>query len=159
MSEIVVGLDLSPSSEVALKWAADYARMSGQPVRAVHAMPVPSALASVGVLGMPSPEPLDDIDEVYRRDVEEMFASVSPEPGWRLDFFVDDAGPALVAAGAEAAVIVVGTREHTGIGRLIYGSVSRYCLSHARCPIVAVPPPQGQRGAARPADPEPHPAS
>lgn len=139
MSRIVVGLDLSPSSRAALAWAAAYARLTGQPVQAVHAMPVPASLASVGVLGMPSVESTDSIDEVYRRDVEEVFAAIDPEPGWRLEFYIDDPGPAVVAAGDGAAAIVVGTREHRGIGRLVYGSVSRYCLSHARVPVVAVP--------------------
>ena len=139
MSKVVVGLDLSPSARAALAWAADYARLTGQPVLAVHALPVPATLASVGVLGMPAPEPADSIDERYRREVEEVFASVAPEPGWRLEFYVDDPGPAVVGASEGAAAIVVGTREHTGIGRLVYGSVSRYCLSHARVPVVAVP--------------------
>lgn len=139
MSKIVVGLDLTPSSQAALAWAADYARLTGQPVQAVHAMPVPASLASVGVLGMPAPEPADSIDAAYRRDVEEAFAAVRPEPGWRLEFYIDDPGPSVVGASDGAALIVVGTREHRGLGRLVYGSVSRYCLSHAKVPVVAVP--------------------
>lgn len=139
MSKIVVGLDLSPSARAALRWAADYARLTGQPVQAVHALPVPATLASVGVLGMPAPEPADSVEEGYRRDVEALFDSVDPQPGWQLEFYVDDPGPAVVAAGEGAAAIVVGTREHRGIGRLVYGSVSRYCLSHSKVPVVAVP--------------------
>lgn len=139
MSKIVVGVDLSPSSRAALQWAADYARLTGQPVLAVHAMPVPASMASVGVLGVPAPEPADSIDEVYRRDVEAVFAEVDPQPGWRLEFFIDDPGPAVIAASDGAAAIVVGTREHRGIGRLVYGSVSRYCLGHSKVPVVAVP--------------------
>jgi hypothetical protein len=34
---------------------------------------------------------------------------------------------------------VVGTREHVGLGRLLVGSISHYCLTHATCPVVAVP--------------------
>lgn len=139
MSVVVVGLDLSPSSQAALQWAADYARLTGLPVLAVHAMPVPASMASVGVLGVPAPEPFDHVDAGYRQQVEAVFTSVDPLPGWRLEFYVDDPGPAVVGAREEAAVIVVGTREHTGIGRLVYGSVSRYCLSHSRVPVVAVP--------------------
>jgi nucleotide-binding universal stress UspA family protein len=37
-------------------------------------------------------------------------------------------------------VLVVGTREHTGLRRAVAGSVSHYCLSHAGVPVVAVPP-------------------
>jgi nucleotide-binding universal stress UspA family protein len=139
MSTIVVGLDVSRASAAALRWATDYARLTGGTLVAVHAMPVTAALASVSVLGMPAPQPVDDIDEIYRRDVEELFAAVDPDPDWRLEFYLDDPGPAVVRAAENAAAIVVGTREHSGLGRLVYGSVSRYCLSHAKVPVVAVP--------------------
>ncbi|MFT4163702.1 MAG: universal stress protein [Microlunatus sp.] len=141
MSKIVVGLDASPSSRAALAWAADYARMTGLPIQAVHAMPVPASLASVGVLGEAVPEPADSIDGDYRREIEEVFATVDPLPEWRLDFYIDDPGPAVVTASRGAALVVVGTREHHGLGRLVYGSVSRYCLSHTKVPVVAVPYP------------------
>jgi hypothetical protein len=36
-------------------------------------------------------------------------------------------------------LLVVGTREHVGLARLVSGSVSRYCLSHAQCLVVIVP--------------------
>ena len=40
----------------------------------------------------------------------------------------------------ETAKLVVGGKEHVGIGRLVHGSVSHYCLSHAQCSaVVAVP--------------------
>ena len=35
MSEIVVGLDLSPSARAAIRWAAEQARATGQALRAV----------------------------------------------------------------------------------------------------------------------------
>lgn len=139
MSKIVVGLDASQSSRAALAWAANYARMTGLPIQAVHAMPVPASLASVGVLGESAPEPVDSIDVNYRRDIEEVFAAVDPLPDWRLEFYIDDPGPAVVTASHGAALVVVGTREHRGLGRLVYGSVSRYCLSHAKVPVIAVP--------------------
>ena len=42
-------------------------------------------------------------------------------------------------------LLVVGTREHVGLGRLLTSSVSHYCLSHALCPVVAVPAPLTER--------------
>ena len=68
-----------------------------------------------------------------------MWDSVKPELGWRLQFFGDDAAPLLVRESARSAMLVIGTREHVGFGRILTGSVSHHCLSHARCPIVAVP--------------------
>ncbi len=79
------------------------------------------------------------MDIVYREAVASVFDAIQPEPGWGLQFFSGEAGRALVAESVGAALAVVGTREHVGIGRLVSGSVSHCCLSHAQCPVVAVP--------------------
>ena len=53
------------------------------------------------------------------------------EPGW-----------VLVSVASQAVdLLVVGTGRHGGLSRLLHGSVSRYCLARARCPVLAVPPP------------------
>jgi nucleotide-binding universal stress UspA family protein len=88
------------------------------------------------------PEPAMDesnIDPSYREAIHAAWESVLPESGWTLEFVLDDAGPALVRRSAEATLLVVGTHEHVGLARLVSGSVSRYCLSHAQCPTVIVP--------------------
>jgi nucleotide-binding universal stress UspA family protein len=92
------------------------------------------ALGGVAVPVEPS-----EMDAPHREAAEAVFDSVQPELGWQLKFFSGEAGPILVAESVGAALLVVGTREHVGIGRLISGSVSHYCLSHANCPVVAVP--------------------
>jgi nucleotide-binding universal stress UspA family protein len=38
-------------------------------------------------------------------------------------------------------VLVVGAGRRSPLGRLACSRVSRYCLAHARCPVIAVPPP------------------
>jgi nucleotide-binding universal stress UspA family protein len=51
-------------------------------------------------------------------------------------------GPALVAMADRAGdLLVVGSGGRGQFGRAIHGSVVRYCLAHARCPVLAVPPP------------------
>jgi nucleotide-binding universal stress UspA family protein len=57
-----------------------------------------------------------------------------------------DADPAvaLVTMATKAGdVIVVGTGGGHWVRRLIHGSVSRYCVKHARCPVIVVPAPDG----------------
>jgi nucleotide-binding universal stress UspA family protein len=44
-------------------------------------------------------------------------------------------------ARADGDVLVVGTGRRGPLRRLLACHVSRYCLAHARCPVVAVPPP------------------
>jgi nucleotide-binding universal stress UspA family protein len=140
MSSILVGLDLSPSGRAALQWAAEQARLTARKLVAINAVPIPPGLAPIGVIAMP--EPLIDeanIDASYREAIHAVWESVRPELGWTLEFVLDDPGPALVTRSAEAALLVVGTHEHVGLARLVSGSVSRYCLSHAKCPTVIVP--------------------
>ena len=38
-------------------------------------------------------------------------------------------------------VLVVGAGRRGTLGRLAFSKVSRYCLTHAQCPVVAIPPP------------------
>jgi hypothetical protein len=70
-----------------------------------------------------------------------VFEAVSPHRDWVLEFVSGYAGEVLVRRSKDAQLLVVGTREHVGLGRLLAGSVSHYCLSHAACPVVAVPAP------------------
>jgi hypothetical protein len=62
-----------------------------------------------------------------------------------------------------AAALVLGNRDHVGIDRLLVGSVSHYCLSHASCPVVAVPAtpvrvPAAERAGVSRLSPQPVPA-
>jgi nucleotide-binding universal stress UspA family protein len=142
MSEIVVGLDVSQASHGALAWAANQARRTGAELRAVHSLLVPAAmLASVGQVSVPTSATGDDkVDEAYRDAIAAVWETVQPEPSWRLEFFYTDPARLLVAESSDAELLVIGTREHVGWGRILNSSVSHYCLSHATCPIVAVPP-------------------
>jgi nucleotide-binding universal stress UspA family protein len=38
-------------------------------------------------------------------------------------------------------LLVVGAGRRGALARLVSGKVSRYCLAHAECPVLAVPPP------------------
>jgi nucleotide-binding universal stress UspA family protein len=61
-----------------------------------------------------------------------------------------EAGPVLINAASRADdLLVVGTGRHGTLGRLRHGNVSRYCLAHARCPVLAIPPPTLELQASR----------
>ncbi len=50
-------------------------------------------------------------------------------------------GPALVEiASSGDDLLVVGAGRRGALTRMWHAKVSRYCLSHARCPVLAVPP-------------------
>ena len=142
-NEIVVGLDDSPSGKAALDWAAQQARSTGAVLRAVHALDWPYGLSSAG---FPSPMDvtnvtMEEIQESYRQAITAVFDAASPDSDWIMQFATGDAGQVLVRQSKDARLLVVGTREHVGLGRVLTSSVSHYCLSRAVCPVVAVPAP------------------
>jgi nucleotide-binding universal stress UspA family protein len=50
-------------------------------------------------------------------------------------------GPVLVGmAGRPGDLLVVGAGRRGGLAWLGHGRVGRYCLTHAQCPVLAVPP-------------------
>lgn len=52
-----------------------------------------------------------------------------------------EAGRVLVESASQADdILVIGTGRQGSLGRLRGGQVSRYCLAHALCPVLAVPP-------------------
>ena len=147
VNEVLVGLDNSPSAKAALHWAAQYARAGNLSLKAVHVyqqtyIPV---VASTGLLV--TEYMLDEESrELTRATMQGIFVTVEPEPTWRLELVDGPIGHELVSRAADARLLVIGTREHTGVGRIVKGSVSHYCLSHTACPVVAVPAPTKRSG-------------
>jgi nucleotide-binding universal stress UspA family protein len=144
---VVVGVDESPPSVAALRWAAGYAAITHAELRVVHAFVLEPSEMYGSTAGL-----RDEIRRDARVMVTELVTEVLRPPpvadSWRLDVVEGPTGRVLVEASQQADLLVLGTGEHTGVRRLMSGSVSHYCLSHARGPVVAVPisalPPAGQ---------------
>jgi nucleotide-binding universal stress UspA family protein len=140
--EIVVGLDDSEPSRAALKWAADQARLSGSTLRAVYVSDWPTGVRAGG-----RPLVVEDLlfvqegelEHTNRAVITEIFQEITPRDDWSLEFAMGKSGHVLVDASRHSRLLVVGTGEHVGLGRIMLGSTSHYCLGHASCPVVAVP--------------------
>ena len=150
-NEIVVGFDVSPPALAALAWAANHARSTGSTVRAMHIVDWARAqnLYTVPVVEDRVYAQDDPVDAEYHRQIEEAFASVGPEADWTLQFGQGHAGRVLVDQSRDARLLVVGSREHVGLERMLVGSASHYCVSHANCPVVVVPAPSRKPVSAR----------
>jgi nucleotide-binding universal stress UspA family protein len=131
---IVVGMDGSPQSEEALRWAAAQARLTGQQLHAVIAWEVP---INFGVAVMADLDWRQDSADLLRKTI----AHVLPEAdGDRVERHVRQGHPArvLLDAAAGADLLVVGSRGHGGFAGMLLGSVSQYVVAHAPCPVVVV---------------------
>jgi nucleotide-binding universal stress UspA family protein len=140
---IVVGVHGSLGSLQALRYAADEARRRDVPL-----VPVIAWLPPGG-------------DLAERRSPSPYLRKVWVEAAWnRLRTAFDDGlggiprdirvephvvrgetGPVLVdIASATEDLLIIGTGRRSWSGRLLRRSAGRYCLAHASCPVLAVPP-------------------
>jgi len=142
-AELVVGIDDSAASAAALRWAVAHSRATGLPLRLVHTWQL-SATATAA-LANGAGEYLEaaaaDARARATRWVLDTLGGDAAQARWVLEVHEGSPGPVLVARGHDAALLVVGTHEHTGIRRAVTGSVSHYVLSHVDVPVVAVPAP------------------
>ena len=146
-SRIVVGVDGSQGSKEALDWAVEEARLRGAAVHAVCAYQEPWGLAAGG---LSSPEVVLELRGALAEETEAMLAglreSAPPDVGITSAAILGPTGQALVAAAAEADLLVVGSRGRGGFTSLVLGSVSRYCAAHAGGVVVVVPAGATERG-------------
>jgi nucleotide-binding universal stress UspA family protein len=151
MDTIVVGVDGSPSSTEALRWAMPEARAHGARLIAVYSYDyAPSwsvyAYAESGV-AVPPPEQIeettDEAHERARRLLDNVIAEVCGEqPDVHIEpRAVANRRPAaaLLEEAASADLLVVGSRGRGGFVGLMLGSVSQQVIQHTACPVVIVP--------------------
>ena len=128
---IVVGVDGFESSKAALRWAIHQAGLTGAVVEAVTAWQIPAGSGLVPPADMPAYQ--DDARTVLTEAIAEM-GTVDVEILPRV--VKGPAGQLLVDAAEGADLLVVGCRGHSGLAEALIGSVSRYCVHHALCPVV-----------------------
>jgi len=136
-------LDESHSGRAALNWAAKHARLTGNSLLAIAIVDWPTGLLGAADGGLPLETllllPNEEQSQDLRRATQHIFDQVNPETSWDLQFRVGHVGRILAQESRGAQLLVIGTGEHVGLGRVLLGSTSHYCLSHASCPVVAVP--------------------
>ncbi|WP_326948275.1 universal stress protein [Amycolatopsis sp. NBC_01307] len=123
---VVVGVDSSPASEEALRFAADAAVARGVPLVVAHA----------GRPSDPGTEPED------RRELDELVAGLAQKHP-DLDVttrVVEDREPArvLMAVAPDAQLIVVGSRGRGPVAGAVLGSTGNDLLARSACPVAVV---------------------
>lgn len=135
-TRIVVGVDGSEQSQLALHWAAQLAPSLDCLVEAVIAWHYPSAYAAVVPEGW---DPEHDAKTALEEAVDAAFGENRPN---EMRLLVRQGLPAkvLLDAGVGARMLIVGSRGHGGFTGLLLGSVSGAVAEHAPCPVLVVHP-------------------
>ena len=136
---IVVGVDGSPASDVALRHAIREAKAWGAQLTAVAGVPVGSGSGLLAWL----PAAIDH--EAVLRDITEgldvvIARATADNPGVEVKRHVlDGTGAELLTEFSTATdLIVVGSRGRGGFTGLLLGSTSQAVLHHSACPVMVV---------------------
>jgi nucleotide-binding universal stress UspA family protein len=139
-SRIVAGVDGSPSSIDALRWAIRQAMLTGAAVDAVAAWHYPSTAGGFGW----APGAMEsgyDFQEIAGKTLADAISnSLDPASHVHVRPCVVEGNPAqvLLDAAASADLLVVGSRGHGGFAEALLGSVSQHCVHHSSCPVVVI---------------------
>jgi nucleotide-binding universal stress UspA family protein len=138
---VLVGVDGSPQSGAALRYAVAEANRRGARLRVVstyfpeysvhgHTQPVSVSESAIEV----------DVEAQIRRMVEEALAGAAEAPPVEVVVAAGPAAGVLIDMSGEVDVLVVGQRGRGGFASMLLGSVGLHCVLHAHCPVIVVRP-------------------
>lgn len=133
---ILVGVDGSPGSRAALRWALRYAERTEGAVTALTACGVPPLIDIA--LPMPGEDAADRAAVELRKAIDETRALVRSKLHVHRVVAQDHATRALLDEAGNADLLVVGHRGHGGFVGALLGSVTQHCVNHAACSVVVV---------------------
>jgi nucleotide-binding universal stress UspA family protein len=134
--EILVGVDGSTESDAALIWAVAEAHARGCGLAVVHCCE--SRYYGLWTTTRLLREGLRDMARPIVADALALAASLEPFVPVRGAVLVTEPTGALVRLSAHAALVVIGRPDRGALSRLLLGSITRYLLANAACPVVAV---------------------
>ena len=138
--KVLVATDGSPHSQAAIDSVMGRPWPEGTLMRVVTAVrypyPLASAQASMPELSLVA---FDEQSKTQARSVADAAATLLRERGFAVDAVVreGDARVEIVLEASEwnADLIVVGSHGHTGLRKILLGSVAQYVVSHAPCSV------------------------
>ena len=143
LKKILVGVDGSEKSILALKWAAKLADQTGAHLDVLTTWQTPFPTIELIALGLNFE--LTELNERperiahYRIEKSILGAYGKAYPS-EVTSLVEEGYPGviLVERSKDVDLLVLGNRGHGQLLETLLGSVSIHCLSHAHCPVVIV---------------------
>lgn len=144
--KILVPVDFSEDSRLAMKTAAAYARAWGARIDVLHVVAQPTYAGDMMVPILGGVRLGDFMEDEAQKELTQ-FVADTPEVS-------DVLGAALVRMGGpadrilkyaeevEPDLLVMGTRGRSGLAHVLIGSVAERVLRHSRCPVLVVPHPR-----------------
>jgi nucleotide-binding universal stress UspA family protein len=143
MSRVIVGVSGSPGCLPAVRYAAELARAHQAPLITVLVWQPPGG--DLAERSHPAPALRDLWAEAASGRLQNMlltaFGALPDDVSLKPLVVRGEPGRCLVTAASRPTdLLVIGTGRRPMISRALNAGVSRYCLAHAGCPVLAVPP-------------------
>ncbi len=144
VQRVITGLSGSAGSLQALRFAAELAECHDAALAPVLAWVPPGG--ELADRRYPSPQLREAWTQAawqrLWRAVDLGIGGPPDRPGFRPQVVRGQPGQALTqTAVLPGDVLVIGAGRHGPVRRMLACKVSRYCVSHAACPVISVPPP------------------
>jgi nucleotide-binding universal stress UspA family protein len=142
-SGVVVGVDGSPPSLTAVRWAAREAAMRNVPLTLVYAL-CETVVSSATVGWSADPGLWLEQEDEARNVLADAFKAVEDSveggkaPRVSTELLCAPPVPTLVGLSEEAQMVVVGCRGQGALRRILLGSVSTGLVHHAHCPVAVI---------------------
>ncbi len=141
---IVVGIDGSPVSKVAVDWAARTAALREVPLKLVHVLNPPVVMAfpevpiPAGYLKWQSDEGRTLLAAAVTTAEESALLIGKGPIAVTTEMVAGPSVPTLVDESTRAQMVVVGCRGRNALARGLLGSVSIGLVHHAKCPVAII---------------------
>lgn len=135
---VVVGTDFSASAAAATGLGVDFARRTGAKVLLAHALSIAKLMPPPGPLVDQPAFPTWSMQEI--QTLREAARARCAATGIDAEIAIDDQSPGEALPGlgrqTKARLICVGTAGHTGLARVLLGSVAEEVVRKAACPVL-----------------------
>lgn len=135
ITKVLVGVDFSEASRLALARGAQWADRLGVPLVAMHVLQPPAPMLPEAQIALPDPAWLQSMEEYARTQLQDWikaFPKASTLVKW---------GPPaeeLVAQADKDTLLVVAQVGHSAFERFLFGSTAARVVRHAPCDVLVV---------------------
>ncbi|PTR27470.1 nucleotide-binding universal stress UspA family protein [Rhodococcus sp. OK519] len=135
---VVAGIDGSPSSFEALRWAAQVARCKRAPLHVAHVLPSPGVYLSEAAVLIQAQftEKLESDSVSLLRRARELVGAEFSDVDSTFAQYPGPPSAALVELSGRAGLLVLGATGAGTVGAMLVGSTGQRVANHARCPVL-----------------------
>ncbi len=135
IKRVLVGVDFSEASRLALQRAAAWAAHCQVPLVAMHVLQPPAPMLPEAQIALPDPVWLKAMEDHAREQLQKLVESF---PGTSVLVKWGSPAEELVGEADPESLLVVAQVGHTRLERLLFGSTAARVVKHAPCDVLVV---------------------